>query len=58
MSRYWKAWGGLIGAAVGVAAVHGVVPDTLVTQVPLVFETLVPIATTVLGTIISPKNSD
>jgi len=58
MGKYAKAWGTLIGAVVGVAAVHGFAPDGMGEQTELAVNTLFPILTGILGTIFSPKNTN
>lgn len=58
MNRYWKAWGSLIGSAVGVAVVHGLAPEGLGQQVDTAVNTLGPVVGALIGTILAPKNGN
>lgn len=57
MNKYWKAWGSLIGAAVGVAAVYGLVPDGTDKQIADALNILGPVLGGVIGTYLAPKNA-
>lgn len=57
MNKYWKAYGALIGSAIGVAAVHGFVPEGAETHIVRTLETLGPIIGATIGTWLAPKNA-
>lgn len=57
MGKYSKAWGTLIGAALGLGAAYGVVPEGTDAAVSSAIDQLLPIGMAILGTIFSPKNA-
>jgi hypothetical protein len=57
MNKYWKAWGALVGAAVGVVAAYGLVPDGAESQVTTVIDMLGPVIGATIGTWLAPKNA-
>lgn len=58
MSRYAKAYGTLVGAVVGIGIAHGLIPESAMGSWNGVMTAALPIVTSILGTIFSPKNAD
>ena len=56
MGTYSKAWGSLIGSAVAIAALYGLVPEETPAQVDSTLNALLPIIGGFIGTWIAPKN--
>lgn len=58
MSKYAKAWGAFFGSVIGLAAVYGFVPEGSDGAVVTAISALTPVVTSVLGTILAPKNTN
>ncbi len=57
MNRYWKAWGALIGSAIGVAAAYGLVPAGTEQSLTQAINILAPIIGATFGAYRVPPNA-
>ncbi len=58
MGKYWKAWGALVGAAVGVGVAHGVIPAGIDEQIRQLLDVTLPIIGAGVLTWRFPANTD
>jgi len=58
MTDYNKLWGALLGAIAGLVAAYGLIPEALAESWPILVNSLVPVFGGLIGTFVSPKNTN
>lgn len=56
MGAYSKMWGAMVGSAVGLGVAYGFVPESTGANITAAANTLIPIAFSMFGTWIAPRN--